>query len=141
MMAIVIVFIILNIPRMILALYEVSTIPDIIDCYKNNCYYYLSSNRWMMDIVVRYLVMLNSSINFIIYCFVGSKFRNTLKKIFLKEENSVTMRSRASSIASNHITPHISVNNIPCCGADRNGMENSSTKESNGEKNEKESSF
>ena len=32
----------------------------------------------MADSIIRYLVMLNSSINFIIYCFVGTNFRQTL---------------------------------------------------------------
>ena len=91
MMAIVTVFIILNIPKMVLALYEVSTIPDIIDCYERNCLYYLSSRRWVMDIVVRYLVMLNSSVNFIIYCFFGSRFRTSLKEIFFPKEASVSV--------------------------------------------------
>ena len=34
--------------------------------------------------VLRYLVLLNSSINFIIYCFVGSKFRITLRNHIFK---------------------------------------------------------
>ena len=92
-MTIVTVFIILIIPKMVLALYEVSTISDIVECYESSCYYYLSPKRWAMDIIIRYLVMLNSSINFIIYCFVGSNFRNTLKQIFLRVESSIPTRS------------------------------------------------
>ena len=37
-----------------------------------------------MSNVFRYLVLLNSSINFIIYCFVGSKFRTTLRNHIFK---------------------------------------------------------
>ena len=37
-----------------------------------------------MSNVLRYLVLLNSSINFIIYCFVGSKFRTTLRNHIFK---------------------------------------------------------
>ena len=100
MMSIVFVFIVLHFPKMIMALYEVnqisnsfknaqtfwqvSTIPDIFDCYRHGCLYYVSSSRWIADHIIRYLVMLNSSVNFIIYCFVGSNFRETLFKNFEK---------------------------------------------------------
>ena len=43
-----------------------------------------------MDHIVRYLIMLNSSINFIIYCFIGSNFRKT----FLGFIKPVLNRSR-----------------------------------------------
>ena len=78
MMTIVAVFITLSIPRMVLALYEVTTIPNILECYRRSCYYYITSKRWVVDSIIRYLVMLNSSTNFLIYCFVGSNFRRTL---------------------------------------------------------------
>ena len=84
MMRIVIIFIILNIPRVSLSIYEVSTIPNILECYERNCRYYISSKRWLLDKIIRYLVILNSSINFFIYCFVGSNFRNTLNNVVLK---------------------------------------------------------
>jgi hypothetical protein len=82
MMSIVAVFILLSIPKVILALFEVSTIPNILDCHQRKCRYYVSSERWVADSITRYLVMLNSSINFIIYCFLGSKFRQTLLASF-----------------------------------------------------------
>ena len=81
MITIVIIFIIFNIPRMLLFLYEVCTIPNIIECYERKCPYYISSKRWLLDSIIRFLVMLNSSINFIIYCFMGSTFRRTLKEL------------------------------------------------------------
>ena len=83
MMTIVAVFIVLSIPKVILALFEVSTIPNILECHERKCRYYVSSERWVADSVIRYLVMLNSSINFIIYCFLGSKFRETMLSSFL----------------------------------------------------------
>ena len=86
MMTIVIVFIILNIPKMSLSLYEVSTIPNIIECNERQCPYQISSKRWLLDSIIRYMVMLNSSINFIIYCFVGSNFRSTLVQLVQKNE-------------------------------------------------------
>ena len=38
----------------------------------------------MADYTIRYLMVLNSSTNFIIYCFYGSKFRKVLKKNLCK---------------------------------------------------------
>ena len=85
MMIIVIVFILLNLPRMSLSIYEIFTIPNILECYERHCPYHISKKRWLMDSMVRYMVMLNSSINFIIYCFVGSSFRSTLRELFMKK--------------------------------------------------------
>ena len=84
MMKIVIIFIILNIPRVSLSIYEVSTIPNILECYERHCRYHISSYRWLLDKIIRYLVILNSSSNFAIYCFAGSKFRTTLNNVGLK---------------------------------------------------------
>ena len=76
---IVLLFIVFNIPRMFLTLYEVSTIPNVLECYERNCRYQISSKRWLLDSLIRYLVLLNSSINFLVYCFMGSNFRSALK--------------------------------------------------------------
>ena len=46
--------------------------------------YHLSSGQWVADYIIRYLMVLNSSVNFIIYCFYGSKFRQVLKNNFAK---------------------------------------------------------
>ena len=84
-----------------LTLFEVSTIHDIVECHQRRCGYRISGSRWFADSVIRYyqglleftkkisnilryLVLLNSSINFIIYCFVGSKFRITLRNHIFK---------------------------------------------------------
>lgn len=75
--------------------WQVSTIPDILDCFRNGCMYYVSSTRWIADHIIRYLVMLNSSVNFVIYCFVGSNFRQTLFKNF--EELRVKCQGRGGS--------------------------------------------
>ena len=102
MMCIVGVFIFLSMPKMILALYEVSTIPSILECYRNNCNYYISSGRWVADIIIRYLVLLNSSVNFIIYCFAGTNFREVLcdmlRKIRLSKIRIMTEMPRPSDI-------------------------------------------
>ena len=97
------VFIILSVPKMSLALYEVSTIPNILECYRRTCKYYVSSGRWVADIITRYLVLLNSSVNFIIYCFAGATFRKVLcellKKVWLvkimRAKESITEVSKA----------------------------------------------
>ena len=86
MMIIVIIFIILNIPKMSLSIYEISTIPNILECFERQCPYHISTKRWLLDGIVRYMVMLNSSINFIVYCFFGSSFRSTLMQLLFKKE-------------------------------------------------------
>ena len=80
-MTIVIVFVFLNIPRVILGVFEVSTIPNILECRRRHCRYFISPGRWVADSIIRFLLMLNSSLNFIIYCFHGSTFRRTLFSI------------------------------------------------------------
>ena len=92
MITIVLLFIFLNLPRMFLALYEVSTIPNVLDCYERSCRYHISSKRWLLDCLIRYLVMINSSINFIVYCFMGSNFRRTLKQIILKTISKMKLK-------------------------------------------------
>ena len=114
MMTIVTVFIILNIPKMVLALYEVMTIPNILECYRRRCHYYITSKRWVADSLIRYLVMLNSSTNFLIYCFVGSNFRRTLmetlKPLITKWQPPVPVggpgQDRSLSLVS-HLQPSI----------------------------------
>ena len=53
MIAIVSVFIVMAIPKMALNLFEVSTIPNIVDCRQRGCGYNISSQRWLADSVVR----------------------------------------------------------------------------------------
>ena len=118
MMTIVAVFIILSVPKMAMAIHEVSTIPSILDCFSRQCGYFLSSSRWIMDILVRYLVMLNSSTNFLIYCFVGSNFRQTLVKsmnIFLgrvEDVTEATPASRASMMTPPRSTSVMDLNRV-----------------------------
>ena len=46
-MTVVSVFILLSIPKVFLALYEVTTIPNILECHERKCRYYISSERWL----------------------------------------------------------------------------------------------
>ena len=98
MMTIVAVFITLSIPKMVLALYEVTTIPNILECYRRSCHYYITSNRWVADSIVRYLVMLNSSTNFLIYCCFGSNFRRTLFSYFKRKQSNTNTKLVAEEV-------------------------------------------
>ena len=51
-------------------------------CFQNNVFYFAPIEQWLVDFVARYLVILNSSINFIIYCLVGSDFRKAFLQMF-----------------------------------------------------------
>ena len=89
---------------MMIALLEVSTIPNILDCYDRQCGYFITSKRWIADIIVRYLVMLNSSTNFLIYCCVGSNFRNTMLvslRALLPKTRAPAVNTCSPSLTSN----------------------------------------
>ena len=100
MMTIVTVFIILSIPKLVFGLYEVSTIPNIMKCHARRCRYYISSMRWVVDSIIRYMGLLNSSVNFIIYCCVGSNFRRTfmtnMRGMWRRREDNDTPRVESS---------------------------------------------
>ena len=80
MMAIVFVFLILNIPRLILGIMEVVEIGTVEVCYELGLDYEVGTHIYILDFLARFLVILNSSVNFIIYCLVGSEFRDQLRK-------------------------------------------------------------
>ena len=121
MMTVVAVFILLSIPKVFLALYEVSTIPTILDCHQRKCRYHISPGRWVADSIIRYLVMLNSSINFIIYCFVGSNFRQTL----LRSLQAWLCKSKcADQQVQVQLVQVRNKNNLQCEGTQRERHEN-----------------
>ena len=80
MMAIVLVFLILNIPRLILGIMEVVEIGTVEVCYELGLDYDVGKHIYIFDFMARFLVILNSSINFIVYCLVGSEFREQLRR-------------------------------------------------------------
>lgn len=102
---VVVVFLLLNMPRVYIGMFEFSRIFKIMFCYKHEDEdgpKYMSP-QWqlLMDLVARYLAVLNSSVNFCLYCMMNRQFRTELYEIlsFLKREGAapVTVMDRAMS--------------------------------------------
>jgi len=83
-MALVLVFLVLNTPRLILGLIEVTQLPRVEACYEAGLDYYIKKETYILDLLARFLVIINSSVNFVIYCLVGSQFRTELSTIVKK---------------------------------------------------------
>ena len=78
MMVLVLVFLILNTPRLILGMIEVTQLSTVEECYEHGLDYHVSKQTYILDFLARFLVIVNSSVNFVIYCLVGSEFRAKL---------------------------------------------------------------
>ena len=78
MMVLVLVFLVTNFTRVILCIQEVLEHPKVEWCYEHGVNYNHSKTTYLMDFTARFLVILNSSVNFLIYCMVGSEFRTKL---------------------------------------------------------------
>ena len=78
MMVLVLVFLILNTPRLILGLIEVTELNIVKKCYEHGQNYEVPKQTYILDFIARFLVILNSSVNFLIYCLAGSEFRSKL---------------------------------------------------------------
>ena len=78
MMVLVLIFLILNCPRLVLGLIEVTQLYSVELCYHHHLDYHIKKETYLLDFAARFLVILNSSINFIIYCLAGSQFRHNL---------------------------------------------------------------
>ena len=84
MMVLVLIFLILNCPRLVLGLIEVTQLYSVELCYHHHLDYHIKKETYLLDFAARFLVILNSSINFIIYCLAGSQFRHKLLDIVSK---------------------------------------------------------
>ena len=78
--SVVIVFVICNSLRVILNIYDSAVVEEIIECEKSNMGRY--SPAWIMCTisVSHLLLMANSSVNFLVYCVAGKRFRSTLAR-------------------------------------------------------------
>ena len=84
MMVLVLIFLILNCPRLVLGLIEVTQLYSVELCYHHHLDYHIKKETYLLDFAARFLVILNSSINFIIYCLAGSQFRHNLLDMVMK---------------------------------------------------------
>ena len=76
-------------------------IPSIVRCHKAGCHYFAPTNQFLVDFIARYLAIFNSSINFIIYCLVGSQFRNVLLQMLGLKINKIPEdRSKSGKTSS-----------------------------------------
>jgi len=94
MMVLVMVFLILNTPRIILGVIEVTELSTVEQCYEHDLDYHVSKETYILDFIARFLVILNSSLNFVIYCLVGSEFRS---KMFSRMNRRSGRRSKEVS--------------------------------------------
>ena len=114
MMAVVLLFLVFNIPRLILGIMEVVQIGTVELCYENGFEYDVGKEVYIVDIFARFLVILNSSVNFIIYCLVGSEFREELGKLLTLCERKINSSTLIKLIKENEgdiqvINNHVSV--------------------------------
>ena len=95
MMVLVVVFLLLNCPRLVLGLIEVTQLSTVELCYQQGQDFNILKITYLLDFTARFLVILNSSINFIIYCVAGSQFRQKLMTILnLSTESAVGRKIR-----------------------------------------------
>ena len=78
--SVVLVFVICNSLRVILNIYDSAVVEEIIECEKSNIGRYPPA--WIMCTisVSHLLLMANSSVNFLVYCVAGKRFRSTLAR-------------------------------------------------------------
>ncbi|TRY77068.1 hypothetical protein TCAL_00022 [Tigriopus californicus] len=101
---VVIVFVLCNSLRVILNIYDFSVVDSIIDCEKKGVGRLPPSWILCSISVSHLLLMVNSSVNFLVYCVAGTRFRRVLvRKVragFRKLRKILTSRSKGSPFQS-----------------------------------------
>ena len=82
---VVIVFVICNSLRVILNIYDSAIVEDIIECEKQKVGRYPPAWILCTISVSHLLLMVNSSVNFVVYCVAGKRFRSILAKKIRKK--------------------------------------------------------
>ena len=109
MMVLVLIFLILNCPRLVLGLIEVTQLYSVELCYHHHLDYHIKKETYLIDFAARFLVIINSSINFIIYCLAGSQFRHKLLEILNKISGKQReMRSKRLGLEEPSVTMTLS---------------------------------
>ena len=108
MMVLVVVFLLLNCPRLALGLIEVTQLSEVAHCFQQGLDYHLYKETYLLDFTARFLVIINSSINVIIYCLAGSQFRNkliTILNINLKASSLLLASNNGNNIGNEQTEP------------------------------------
>ena len=120
---VVIVFVICNSLRVILNIYDSAVVEDIIECEKQKMGRYPPAWVLCTISVSHLLLMLNSSVNFLVYCVAGKRFRSILAKKIRKKFRAFRKvlycccgkrkrQSYLSSRSQNQITTSKHLNNV-----------------------------
>ena len=80
--AIVSLFVVSNMPRIMLGFQEVVNTRTIIDCIEKDVQYIPSLTFFKVDSVARLLMIVNSSVNFLVYCAGSTAFQVSHTKNF-----------------------------------------------------------
>ena len=68
-------FLVLNLPRIVASSIEVYHSNVILNCIEHNTRYVPTMNYYKLDFFARFFMVVNSAINFLIYCAVSTSFQ------------------------------------------------------------------